>query len=278
VRAIRYCLSVVRRAVLRRATRRWRPMSTRSAHSSSPTFRASTSVQPPDNAPHTSFRDSASQARFEVLRSGTDAEFLKVADALAADLLNEMSHVNSKAGVLVCVTLEGRLRRPGGCRAQTPGGAGPRCRLRASRVGGGTPRRGGEGAGPARDLQKDWSFPTHGPRAQQWFGDKANAREARYFLLAMGLEAEEKAKAALGIVANAVVESVQPSERPRVLAQLKAAEPGELQSVVDAAVADATLTRPTEDNRPGPTQRGASGPQTSTLVRPLRPGSAPVQM
>jgi hypothetical protein len=201
-----------------------------------------------DLAPLVTFTDAQRRHVFEQLSNGTDEEFLTAATGLTRGLVTEMSRVNSKEGVLVCATFDdgvgGLLSAAlklevvsdhGAILEQLGAGA-----VKLSAVEDVLDRPG--------ELQKGLVFPDQRPGSDAVVGDKANQTEARYFLVGMGVTAEEHAKRALGLVAEALVDATtRPREVSAVLRQLGTVEPGALDDVVTAAVEGITLSRPVEE-------------------------------
>jgi hypothetical protein len=97
------------------------------------------------------------------------------------------------------------------------------------------------------DLQKGLVYPDSRPGSETVIGDKANQSEARYFLQAMGVEAEEHSKRALGAVAKALADASAPGNRDAVVRRLDQAGPGPLEDVVAEAVRGISMERSTPE-------------------------------
>ncbi|HEY5880155.1 MAG TPA: hypothetical protein VIU11_14695 [Nakamurella sp.] len=245
MKATRFCLSVVRRGVPATSPVLGEDVGEISdflaSHADSLLKRASAGT-----APGSVFPDEDRRALFEALRSGSDGEFLAGAGELAVDLVNQMGHVNSKDGVLVCATFENQgntlsaalklqvVSDHGAVLAQLATGETVLSAVKQ------VLDRPGE-------LQKGIVYPDSRDGSEAVVGDKANQIEARYFLLAMGVRTEEHMKRALGAVATTLVDVVRLEDRPAVLRQLTSAAPGSVDDVVAAATAGLTLSRPVEE-------------------------------
>jgi hypothetical protein len=198
-------------------------------------------------APITSVLDQARKARFEELRTGTNAEFLAAAHSLTTDLVSQMGRVNSKEGVLVCASFEDADGDTiaAAIKLQVVSDHGAVLEKLAS---GDTVLSAVERVlDRPGELQKGLVYPDPRPASQAVIGDKANQSEARYFLLAMGVEAEEHPKKALGEVASALVEASPTASRDNVIRNLGASDSGGLADVVAAATEGISLTRPVTD-------------------------------
>lgn len=199
------------------------------------------------NAPNSVFLSSDHAAIFEALSSGSEDDFLAAAQRLAISLVNEMSHVNPKEGVLVCATFEDNNQQTlaAALKLQVVSDHGAVLEQLAT----------GETVLSAiehvldrpGELQKGLVYPDDRLGSAAVVGDKLKRDEARYFLVAMGVQAEEHAKRALGAVASALVRSVEPADRPKVLEQLVAADPGPVDSVVAEATQGVSLSLPVNE-------------------------------
>lgn len=188
-----------------------------------------------DRAPRTKIPVDVNRDRFEALRVGPDEDFLAAADELAHSLSKEMSHVNAKDGVLVCVTYEDSdgARYGAALKLQVVSDHGAVLEKLAS----------GETVLSAihqvldrpGELQKGIIVPDPRSASAAVVGDKANATEARYFLLAMGVEAEQHAKKALSEVATALLSHVDSAKQGEMLGNLMAADTGPVAQVAVAA-------------------------------------------
>jgi hypothetical protein len=170
-------------------------------------------------APLTALVASDGNSHFDTLREGSDEEFLTAADSLTKTLVTEMGRVN-KDGVLVCAT----FRKQNGdslaaaLKLQVVSDHGAVLEQLAS----------GEMALSAvervldrpGELQKGLVYPDPRDGSTAVVGDKANQREARYFLVAMGVEAEEHAKKALGVVVETLLGVVGDEDKLAVIRQL----------------------------------------------------------
>lgn len=198
-------------------------------------------------APQTALLAGAGTSPFDDLAAGSDDEFLAAADSLTKALVTEMGRVNSKEGVLVCATFEEPDGAPSAAalKLQVVSDHGAVLEQLAS----------GEMALSAvervldrpGELQKGLVYPDPRTDSDAVIGDKANQREARYFLVAMGVEAEEHSRRALGAVAETLLGAVSQSARSTLIRQLGAAEPGPLKRVVAAATDGLQVNRPLDD-------------------------------
>lgn len=188
-----------------------------------------------DRAPRTRIPVQVNRDRLEALRMGSDEDFLDAASDLAHALSNEMSHVNAKDGVLVCVTFEDSsdVRYGAALKLQVVSDHGAVLERLAS----------GETVLSAvhqvldrpGELQKGIVVPDPRSTSAAVVGDKANVTEARYFLLAMGVEAEQHARRALGEMATALLPYVLAEKQGEVLENLMATEGGPVAQVAAAA-------------------------------------------
>lgn len=199
-------------------------------------------------APFVTFRDPDDRVCFGMLSDGSDADFLTAAEALTRRLHAEMSHVNSKPGVLVCATFEeGHGRRSGAAlKLEVVSDHGAILeQLETGEVVLSAVERVLDRPG---ELQKGLIYPDERPGSDAVVGDKANQTEARYFLLAMGVIAEEHAKRALGVVAEALVDAAGTSQTvTTVLERLSSADVGTLEDVVTQVTDGIALNLPVEE-------------------------------
>jgi hypothetical protein len=198
-------------------------------------------------APVTSFIDAAKQKRLDDLRTGTDDEFLRAAESLTRDLASQMARVNSKPGVLVCASFEEAdgSRVAAAVKLQVVSDHGAVLeQLESGETVLSAVRKVLDRPG---DLQKGLVYPDSRPGSETVIGDKANQSEARYFLQAMGVEAEEHSKRALGAVAKALADASAPGNRDAVVRRLDQAGPGPLEDVVAEAVRGISMERSTPE-------------------------------
>ncbi len=198
-------------------------------------------------APVTSLVASDGNSHFDTLRQGTDEEFVAAADSLTKTLVAEMGRVNSKEGVLVCATFENQDgdTLAAALKLQVVSDHGAVLEQLAS----------GEMALSAvervldrpGELQKGLVYPDPRDDSDAVVGDKANQREARYFLVAMGVTAEEHAKKALGAVVETLLGVVREEDKRSVIRQLATADPGPVDEVVAAATDGLQVTRPVDE-------------------------------
>lgn len=189
-----------------------------------------------DRAPRTNFPSDVDRRRLDAIRVGSDEDFLDAANQLAQGLSNEMSHVNARDGVLVCATFEDAsdARYGAALKLQVVSDHGAVLEQLAS----------GETILSAvhqvldrpGELQKGIVVPDPRSTSEAVVGDKANITEARYFLVAMGVKAEQHAKRALGDLATALLPHVPTEKHNEVLSNLLAAERGPVAQVATAAV------------------------------------------
>jgi hypothetical protein len=246
MKAMRFCLSVVRRGQPAARPRLGKDVVEVSAflvsHVESLLAGASSGT-----APIAELGTGGVSNHFDVLRDGSEQEFLDAADTLTKSLVSEMSRVNSKEGVLVCATFEqpGQGRLAAALKLQVVSDHGAVLeRLDSGDLALSAVERVLDRPG---ELQKGLVYPDPRPDSQAVVGDKANQREARYFLVAMGAVAEEHGKKALGDVAEALLGAVAQADGPAVIRQLGSADQGTVGDVVAAATQGLTMTRPVEE-------------------------------
>lgn len=181
------------------------------------------------------FTDTTSERHFEDLRDGTDAEFVAAATVLSQQLYKEMMPVAARDGLLICATFahEGTGEKiSAALKLQVVSDQGAILEKLES----------GEYELTAvhdvldrpGELQKGLVYPDDRPTSSAVVGDKANAREARYFLRAMGVVLEERSQKGLGVLAEIVESRLGQSAAERAIARLPTLDSGPVKDLLEA--------------------------------------------
>lgn len=247
MRAIRYCLCVVRKGQTPPSTLDMGPKVSEvsdflTSHAQGLQKSSDSSAAASKAAPIARFiTQRNTKVQFEHLVSGSDSEFLAAAKTFATDLIKQMEHKNAKQGVLVCATFEDEGRPPSAAVLKLEVVSEHGAVLQGLETNHVTLSAIQHVLDRPGDLQKGAVYPDPRPESDTVVADRVSQVEAQYFLTAVGIEVVEPGKKALGVVAQVLSDAARPDDRRRIVRQLQEAASGDVEQVINEASTDVEL-------------------------------------